>query len=125
MVDIRRVTPAEWPILARVRLGALRDAPYAFGSTYEREADFTEQDWLGRMSRAAYFVACDPAADPAPEHASELASELASHPASELAPDPAAPVGLAGAFAPAGRPQAREIVAVWVLPDRRGGKLAD
>jgi GNAT superfamily N-acetyltransferase len=97
MVDIRRVTPTEWPILCGIRLSALQEAPYAFGSTYEREIDFTEQDWLGRMSRAAYFVAWD-------------------------GDDP---VGLAGAFTATSRPDAREIVAMWVVPGRRGGKLAD
>jgi GNAT superfamily N-acetyltransferase len=110
MVDIRRVTADEWPILSRVRLTALREAPYAFGSTYEREAAFTEQDWLGRMSRAAYFVAWEhgPGIDP-----------------SGSDPGGTEPVGLAGGFAPSGRPDAREIVAMWVVPGRRGGKLAD
>jgi GNAT superfamily N-acetyltransferase len=97
MVDIRRVSPAEWPTLRQVRLTALQEAPYAFGSTYERELAFTELDWLGRLSRAAYFIAWD-------------VDE---------------PVGTVGGFTPTGRPDTREVVAMWVEPGRRGGKLAD
>jgi ribosomal protein S18 acetylase RimI-like enzyme len=97
MVDIRRVTPAEWQTLRRVRLAAMEDAPYAFGSTYERETAFTEQEWLGRIKRSAYFVA-------------------------RAVDDP---IGLVGAFSPTDRPDAREIVSMWVEPDSRGGKLAD
>jgi GNAT superfamily N-acetyltransferase len=97
MVDIRRVSPADWPTLRRVRLAALDEAPYAFGSTYEREVTFDENDWLGRLKRAAYFVAFD-------------LDE---------------PVGLVGGFSPTSRPTAREVVSMWVEPSRRGGKLAD
>jgi GNAT superfamily N-acetyltransferase len=97
MVDIRRVTLAEWQTLRRIRLAAMEDAPYAFGSTYEREVAFTEQEWLGRIKRSAYFVAW--AVD--------------------------VPVGIVGAFSPTDRPDAREIMSMWVEPEMRGGKLAD
>jgi GNAT superfamily N-acetyltransferase len=97
MVDIRRVTPAEWRTLRRVRLAALEEAPYAFGSTYEREVGFTEEEWLGRMHRSAWFVA--------------------------FGLD--APIGVVGAFSPSSRPMAREVVSMWVDPVERGGKLAD
>ena len=40
-----------------MRLDALRDAPYAFGSTYEREKDFDEATWRSRISRRSTFVA--------------------------------------------------------------------
>jgi GNAT superfamily N-acetyltransferase len=97
MVDIRRVAPAEWRTLRRVRLAAMEDAPYAFGSTYEREVEFTELEWLGRIKRSAYFAAW--AVD--------------------------VPVGLVGAFSPTDRQDVREVVSMWVEPEMRGGKLAD
>jgi GNAT superfamily N-acetyltransferase len=97
VVDIRRVTSAEWRTLRRIRLAAMEDAPYAFGSTFERETAFTEQEWLGRIKRSAYFVAW-------------RSDE---------------PIGLVGAFSPTDRPDAREIMSMWVEPDSRGGKVAD
>jgi GNAT superfamily N-acetyltransferase len=40
-----------------VRLDALREAPYAFGSTYERERGFDEASWRRRILDRATFVA--------------------------------------------------------------------
>jgi GNAT superfamily N-acetyltransferase len=100
MVDIRRLAPADWQTLRLVRLAALAESPHAFGSTYERETAFGEQDWLGRIQRSAWFVAAGPA-------------------------DTAEPVGVAGAFTPHDRPDGREVMSMWVAPERRGGKLAD
>ena len=44
-IDIRRATPDDWRIVKRVRLAALKEAPYAFGSTYAREAPRKAADW--------------------------------------------------------------------------------
>jgi GNAT superfamily N-acetyltransferase len=40
-----------------VRLDALKEAPYAFGSTYERERDLDEATWRSRITRRSTFVA--------------------------------------------------------------------
>lgn len=40
-----------------MRLDALREAPYAFGSTYDREVNLVEADWRRRIARRATFVA--------------------------------------------------------------------
>jgi GNAT superfamily N-acetyltransferase len=40
-----------------VRLDALKEAPYAFGSTYEHEAGFGEAAWRQRMTDRVRFVA--------------------------------------------------------------------
>lgn len=34
-----------------VRLRALQDSPHAFGSTYEKESQFAEPEWLARAER--------------------------------------------------------------------------
>ena len=45
MVQIREVGADAWQAMRDIRLAALRDAPDAFASTYEREAAFAEADW--------------------------------------------------------------------------------
>ncbi len=49
-VETRFAREADWVLWRDARLRALQDAPTAFGSTYEREVGFTEQDWRGRLS---------------------------------------------------------------------------
>ncbi len=52
MLEIRRLTPDQWPVWRRVRLRALEDAPAAFGASL---ADWTgsgdaEERWRGRLT---------------------------------------------------------------------------
>ncbi|MFN8507792.1 MAG: GNAT family N-acetyltransferase [Dehalococcoidia bacterium] len=62
-VIVRRVRPEEWPALRELRLRGLRDAPSAFGSTYEGEAAFPDDAWRARAEGLegvrATFVAED------------------------------------------------------------------
>lgn len=44
-VEVRRLRATEWRELRDLRLEALRDAPLAFGSTYERESAFDDEQW--------------------------------------------------------------------------------
>ena len=48
---IERITAANVLLFKDVRLRALRDAPHAFGSTYAKEAQFTEAEWIRRAER--------------------------------------------------------------------------
>jgi hypothetical protein len=58
MVLVREAGPGEWQLVRDIRLTALRDAPSAFASAYQREAAFTEADWRGRLSSSsATFLA--------------------------------------------------------------------
>jgi GNAT superfamily N-acetyltransferase len=57
MVLVRETVADDWKALRDIRLDALRDAPYAFGSTYEREAVFAEADWRRRIARGGTFLA--------------------------------------------------------------------
>lgn len=51
-VDLRRLLATEWRELRDLRLHALRDAPLAFGSTYEREVAYTDEHWQREAAAA-------------------------------------------------------------------------
>jgi ribosomal protein S18 acetylase RimI-like enzyme len=93
MVMVREVEADEWELLRDVRLAALTEAPQAFGSSYAREAPFTEEQWRGRLSseRSVTFFA-------------EAAAGTA-------------PAGLAGVYVKDG---AADLVSMWVRPSARG-----
>jgi len=68
MVLVRETVMDDWQALRDIRLEALRDAPTAFGSTHEREAQRGEEHWRGRIARGGTFLAYLPevsAAEPA------------------------------------------------------------
>jgi GNAT superfamily N-acetyltransferase len=70
----------------------LREAPYAFGSTYAREVAFTEEQWRGRISnRSVTYLA--------------------------YLPENPEPVGLAGVYVENG---VADVVSMWVRPSARG-----
>lgn len=58
-VEIRRLASGQWETLRAVRLRALFDAPYAFGSTYDDESDYDEATWRERLDAQAWFIAID------------------------------------------------------------------
>ena len=51
-MEVRRIQPDDWALLRDMRLRALRDAPEAFGQTYENAAAEPELEWRG-AARAA------------------------------------------------------------------------
>ena len=93
MVLVREVTLDDWKTLRDVRLAALREAPYAFGSTYAREAAFAEEQWRGRImsDRSVTFFA--------------------------YRPESAEPARLAGVYLEDG---VADVVSLWVRPSARG-----
>ena len=52
-IVVRRVEVGDVDAYRRVRLGALQESPSAFGSTYEREAAMTNEEWQGRVTVGA------------------------------------------------------------------------
>src|SRR5580692_5995 len=98
MVRVREVTADDWELLRDVRLSALAEAPYAFGSTYAREAAFTEERWRGRIGeRSVTFFAHDDPAVPAPD-------------------------GLARVYVEDGT---ADLVSMWVRPSSRGRQVGE
>lgn len=57
MLDIRKFRADEWSIYREVRLAALKEAPTAFGSTYEESVGRDDASWRARLA------AIDPALD--------------------------------------------------------------
>jgi ribosomal protein S18 acetylase RimI-like enzyme len=104
MVMVRDITMDDWKLLRDVRLDALSEAPSAFGSTYAREATFTEEQWRDRISdrSVTFFGYADPGF---------VANPL----------DPAStegdPEGLAGVYV---EDREAELVSMWVRPSARG-----
>lgn len=58
-VVVRQAVPADWERSRAIRLRALRDAPLAFASTYEREIAFQPELWQERIAGSAQFLAED------------------------------------------------------------------
>jgi GNAT superfamily N-acetyltransferase len=94
MVLVREPVVEDWQALRDIRLEALRDAPSAFGSTYEREVVRAETHWRDRISRGGTFLAYLP--------------DL-------TAPEPA---GLIGGYQE--DPVTVELVSMYVRPRARG-----
>lgn len=64
MIAIKPITSANAVLFKTVRLRALEDAPYAFSSTYEKELQLADAEWLARVERwngesGAGFLAMD------------------------------------------------------------------
>ena len=57
VVAVRALAVGEWPLARQVRLAAMADAPWAFGSTWEREAGLMETQWRERLADGGWFAA--------------------------------------------------------------------
>ena len=96
MTELRPVGPDDWRTMRDIRLDALREAPYAFSSTYEREAAFPEQTWRDRAGSRNSLLAYLP--------------EFGER-----------PVGLAAGLQEV--PGELELVSMWVRPQARGRQV--
>jgi ribosomal protein S18 acetylase RimI-like enzyme len=51
LITIEPITPWNTSLFKDVRLRALKDSPHAFGSTYARESQFDDSEWIARVQR--------------------------------------------------------------------------
>jgi GNAT superfamily N-acetyltransferase len=109
MVMVREAETGDWQLLRDVRLAALREAPYAFGSTYAREAAFGQEQWLDRLnSRSVTFFAYRQASSADKGKGEERVASA----------DGGEPAGLAGVYEE--EDGTAEVVSMWVRPAARG-----
>jgi GNAT superfamily N-acetyltransferase len=101
-IVVRRVAPAEWQQYRQVRLAALAEAPFAFGSTLDREIGFDEQVWRRRLGSRGTFLA--------------WVGEEPAGTATAVPDDQDDEFAVAGAW---------QLVGMWVDPLSRGRGVAD
>ncbi|WP_338748550.1 GNAT family N-acetyltransferase [Janibacter alittae] len=94
--SVRVLTREDWAVLRAVRLAMLLDAPGAYGSSYAREAAFTEEIWQERTEQPVFLA----------DRADGLPLGVATLLRLDPKDDP-------------------EIVAMWVAGHARGGGIAD
>jgi ribosomal protein S18 acetylase RimI-like enzyme len=96
MATLHQIAPPLACTYKAVRLRALQDTPAAFGSTYAREAEFSDADWLQRA--ANLFT---------PRSIGYLAQQQEEY------------CGIAAAFLDEQDPQYATLMSMWVAPDHR------
>jgi ribosomal protein S18 acetylase RimI-like enzyme len=96
VIAIEPITPQYTSIFKEVRLRALQDAPYAFGSTFARESQLTDTDWIQRVERWN----------------GEMGVGF-------LAMDEEKPCGIAGAFLDQNDPTRAQLISMWTAPSHR------
>jgi ribosomal protein S18 acetylase RimI-like enzyme len=102
--EIRRAAPDDWAALRRIRIEALTEAPYAFGSTLAGATGRPEQHWRDRITAWPQFIAWA-GGEPA-----GLAAGIAEH---------------GGAEHGAGASGSWQLISMWVSPRARGQGIAD
>ena len=99
--EIRRVLPDSWAVLRHVRLAALAEAPYAFGSTLSGSIDRPAQHWRDRITASPHFIAW---AGTEPVGLAAALTERAGH-----------HTGISGEW---------QLISMWVSPQARGQGVA-
>ena len=100
--EIRVLTASDGARYKTVRLNSLKDSPSSFGSTYEREAAFSDTDWESRLE---------------PKPGVNVSIPL-------VAENNGNPVGLASGIVWDEDPSVTYIYQMWVSPEARGTGIA-
>lgn len=93
VIDVQAIGPDDWKAWSELRLAALEEAPFAFGSQLADWIDAPEERWRERLSvTGAYQV---------------------------IASIDGTQAGMAGGF-PGEEPETADLVSMWVAPAGRG-----
>ena len=101
MIVIEPITPHNLAVFKYVRLRALQEAPYAFGSTYAREVQFDRAEWARRVERWN-----------------------GERGVGFLAMDGAIACGIAGSLLDENDPTRAQLVSMWTAPTHRRSESA-
>ncbi|MGB7876456.1 MAG: GNAT family N-acetyltransferase [Anaerolineales bacterium] len=102
MKTIRRIRIGEFDLFKQIRLRALKEAPYAFSSTYESALQRSEESWREQAENSA--------------QGSDRATFIA------FSDD--APVGIAALYRVENQTNVGAMLQVWVAPEHRGTGVA-
>ena len=98
MISIRRIQPGETDLYKQIRLMALKEAPYAFTSTYDSALQRSDQSWREQVESSA----------------------LGSDRATFIAFANHVPIGIAALYRDQENSDTGELLQVWVHPEFRG-----
>jgi len=102
MKIIRRIRIGEFDLFKQIRLRALKEAPYAFSSTYESALQRSEESWREQADNSA--------------QGSDRATFIT------FSDD--APVGIAALYRVENQTSVGAMLQVWVAPEHRGTGVA-
>jgi RimJ/RimL family protein N-acetyltransferase len=95
---IRRIQAGEVDLYKQIRLAALKEAPYAFGSTYDSALERSAESWRAQVESSA----------------------LGSDRATFIAFSDNVPIGIAALYRDKENGDTGELLQVWVSPEFRG-----
>lgn len=102
MISVRRIQLGEIELYKQIRLASLKDAPYAFETTYESAVQRSDETWRERAESGAQ----------------------GNDGATFLVFSDDRPIGMAALFRSQGQMDLGELMQVWVSPDYRGSRVA-
>jgi RimJ/RimL family protein N-acetyltransferase len=102
MILIRRLEVGEFDLYKRIRLASLKEAPYAFSSTYESAQKRSASSWQEQADNSAQ----------GPDRATFIAFS------------DNAPIGLAAIYRSPITIESGEIIQVWIMPEFRGKQVS-
>jgi RimJ/RimL family protein N-acetyltransferase len=102
MIMIRRLEVGESDIYKRIRLASLKEAPYAFSSTYESAQKRSTESWREQADSSAQ----------GPDRATFIV----------FSED--APIGLAAIYRSPINTESGEVIQVWISPEYRGKQVS-